>query len=263
VRLTAQLSARLGTPVALRDLFAAPTVRSLAAAIEERRAGARHPNLAVIRAEGARAPLFLMHPVEGEVGYARTLAARLDPEIPVYGLSAPGLLAGEAPPRSLGAMVDTYRAAIREVQPRGPYRLAGWSAGGTIAHALAASLEQDGEEVSFLGLIDTAADYAGVRPPPPRDLAAAGADEATAARYRAVSEAILAAVGPYAPPPLAARIHLFAAAGEDRADPSLGWGAVPGARLVATPVAATHYGIVEAPAVDQLCAALSAALAGA
>jgi thioesterase domain-containing protein len=48
---------------------------------------------------------------------------------------------------------------MRHVQGEGPYRIAGWSAGGTIAFEMARQLRDAGQEVAFLGLIDTSADY--------------------------------------------------------------------------------------------------------
>jgi len=44
---------------------------------------------------------------------------------------------------------------IRQVQPHGPYRVAGWSSGGTIAYAMARRLIEMGGKVEFVGLLDT------------------------------------------------------------------------------------------------------------
>ena len=44
---------------------------------------------------------------------------------------------------------------MRNIQPRGPYRLLGYSLGGVVAQAIAARLVEEGEEVDFLGLLDT------------------------------------------------------------------------------------------------------------
>src|SRR3546814_2961135 len=52
-------------------------------------------------------------------------------------------------------MASAYLAAMREVQPGGPYRLLGWSLGGCIAHAIACRLAAEGEVVSELVLLDT------------------------------------------------------------------------------------------------------------
>ncbi|MEN2424434.1 thioesterase domain-containing protein, partial [Chromobacterium vaccinii] len=50
---------------------------------------------------------------------------------------------------------DRHLANLRRMQPQGPYHLIGYSLGGTVAQALAARLRQQGEEVAFLGLLDT------------------------------------------------------------------------------------------------------------
>jgi myxalamid-type polyketide synthase MxaB len=53
-------------------------------------------------------------------------------------------------------MVTDYAAALRKVQPHGPYHLMAWSAGGVVAFALADYLLAQGEEVGTLALFDTA-----------------------------------------------------------------------------------------------------------
>ncbi|MEM9490808.1 MAG: thioesterase domain-containing protein, partial [Myxococcota bacterium] len=48
-----------------------------------------------------------------------------------------------------------YAARIVRIQPHGPYRIAGWSAGGRLAHEVVRVLEQGGHGVSFVALFDT------------------------------------------------------------------------------------------------------------
>jgi thioesterase domain-containing protein len=52
------------------------------------------------------------------------------------------------------AMATTAVALIRSHQPRGPYRLLGYSLGGIVALEAGQRLREDGEVVSFLGLVD-------------------------------------------------------------------------------------------------------------
>jgi thioesterase domain-containing protein len=52
-------------------------------------------------------------------------------------------------------MARDYREQIVSVQPVGPYRLLGWSFGGLVAHAVAVQLQEAGEEVRFLGMLDS------------------------------------------------------------------------------------------------------------
>jgi thioesterase domain-containing protein len=53
---------------------------------------------------------------------------------------------------------------VREVQPHGPYLLAGWSLGGVVAYEMARQLEALGERVDLLALIDSYAPLAQVQP---------------------------------------------------------------------------------------------------
>ncbi|MDQ1835476.1 thioesterase domain-containing protein, partial [Massilia scottii] len=153
------LRQKLGIDTPLRRLFANPTLIRFAADIAAGDVVAAHPNLAAIRQGGTRLPLFLIHPGEGEIGYVRDLCPWIDPDIPVYGLAASGLGAGEMPQRTVEEMASRYIDGIRSVQAHGPYRIAGWSAGGTIAYEIARQLLSAGAQVEFVGLIDTTSDY--------------------------------------------------------------------------------------------------------
>ena len=53
-------------------------------------------------------------------------------------------------------MAAHYVARLRTVQPAGPYLLAGLCAGGVIAFEMARQLQDSGEQVAFVGIIDAA-----------------------------------------------------------------------------------------------------------
>jgi thioesterase domain-containing protein len=55
---------------------------------------------------------------------------------------------------SLEAVAGTHIEAMRKVRPHGPYRLGGFCNGGLLAYEMARQLQQAGEQVEFLGLID-------------------------------------------------------------------------------------------------------------
>ena len=71
--------------------------------------------------------------------------------MPIYGLQ---LDPASAWPRDREELTACYADRIREIQGTGPYRLLGWSLGGNIAHAVAARLEREGEQVDLLALLD-------------------------------------------------------------------------------------------------------------
>lgn len=113
------------------------------------------PHLITLQAEGRRRPLFLIHPLAGLVFPYYELALHLGPEQPIYGLQSPGI-AGEASPFiQIEAMAEHYLAAIRQIQPEGPYQLAGWSFGGKLALEMAQQLQKTEQSVSLLAIIDT------------------------------------------------------------------------------------------------------------
>ena len=51
-------------------------------------------------------------------------------------------------------MAADYVTFVRQVQPTGPYHLLGWSFGGLVAHAIATHLQDHGETVALLALLD-------------------------------------------------------------------------------------------------------------
>ena len=104
-----------------------------------------------------RVPLFCVHGAGGHVLNFRPLADRLDPGQPVYGLQAQGVDGRLAPLPSVEAMASQYVQALRAVAPQGPYRFAGYSGGGLIALAMAQQLQDAGERVDLLAMIDTLA----------------------------------------------------------------------------------------------------------
>ncbi|WP_035373166.1 non-ribosomal peptide synthetase [Pseudoduganella violaceinigra] len=155
VHLISAIRRKLDAEIAVRDLFVHPSLQALAAFLDTHKHAGRHPNLVPIRPAGSQAPLFLIHPVGGEVQYAYDLARHLDASLPVYGLAASGWAQGETPRASIEAMAGAYLEAIRQVQPSGPYSLAGWSLGGMVAYEIAQRLHAAGERVRFLGMIDS------------------------------------------------------------------------------------------------------------
>ena len=156
VRLVTRIRDELGTELTIGSLFEAPTPAALAARLDT--AGpASEDALDVVlplRAEGSRPPLFAFHPAGGISWCYAGLAARLGAGQSVYGIQARGLVGDEPLPRTLREEAEDYVGRIREVQPRGPYRLIGWSVGGILAHTAAVLLQEAGEEVQLLALLD-------------------------------------------------------------------------------------------------------------
>jgi amino acid adenylation domain-containing protein len=155
VQLAAGVQRETGIGMDLSALFMQPTLSGLAGLLQASREADRDPRLMPIRESGTARPLFIVHTLIGLLDFAVELAPYIDAEVPVYGLTPQGLQSGETPLRSFEAMARRYIAAMRSVQLHGPYRLASWSAGGQLACEIAQQLQENGESVEFLGLIDT------------------------------------------------------------------------------------------------------------
>ncbi len=142
---------RQGIDASLLDLMRHSTVASLAAVARSGSAQSE-ADAVVIRERGEATPLFLVHDGVGSLLYAHKLERFIDQRIPIYGLARP---ASETQPDSMAAFARALIPAMRSVQPKGPYRLAGWSFGGVVAYEIAVQLSAAGEAVEFVGLLDT------------------------------------------------------------------------------------------------------------
>ncbi|TDT56794.1 amino acid adenylation domain-containing protein [Enterobacter sp. AG5470] len=150
--------ARAGMETSLAILFAHPILRQLAVAVKRPGKLTTSPlddNPLLLRAEGAQPPLFFVHEPSGDPLVYSPLASLLQVDRPVYVLHALGMYALENPPTSLEALAAYHAEAIRRVQPHGPYYLCGWSLGGLLSYEIACQLHQRGEEIAFIGMIDS------------------------------------------------------------------------------------------------------------
>lgn len=100
-------------------------------------------------------PFFCVHPVGGHIFAYRALAAGLGADRPVYGVRAEGFSGVAEPADSIEGMAERYLAAIKMVQPEGPYLLGGWSLGGVVAYEMAQQLTAAGEDVEVVVMIDS------------------------------------------------------------------------------------------------------------
>ena len=135
-------------------LFAGPTVEHLAAWLHEEGAAAARAQVLAVQAGGSRRPFFFLHgDWTGGAFYCFALARACGADQPFYVLE-PCEFSSEGAAPTLEAIAKAHVASIREVQARGPYRLGGFCNGGLLAYEMARQLEEEGDEVEFLGLIN-------------------------------------------------------------------------------------------------------------
>ncbi|KAL3424904.1 nonribosomal peptide synthetase [Phlyctema vagabunda] len=129
-----------------------PTVRELSLALSKLREPHVYSPIVVLQAYGNKIPLFLIHPGVGEILVFLNLA-KFIVDRPVYAIRARGF-DGEPFFEDLQEVISTYHKAIKEIQPEGPYAIAGYSYGSMVAFEITKVLERNGDRVGFLGVFN-------------------------------------------------------------------------------------------------------------
>ena len=282
VRLVDAIARTFGVRLPLDTLwFQGSTVRALAELLRARDNPQPWPLLVPIKTGGDKPPLFCVHTIGGNLFHYFDLARSLAPDQPVLGLQARGVDGLAAPHSSIAAIAADCIGAMREAQPCGLYRIAGFSSGGLVAFEIAQQLQATGEAVALLVLIDTytpglhrrrhddnvlkramrrvrpylnrtrlvhaAYQFCGVQPP--RHF-----PNAAAAHWWAHWN--------YAPKPYSGSVDLYLTeqSRDVARDASLGWASLIGDGLTVHPMPGSHGLIVKPPLVSRLAEVLQARL---
>ncbi len=172
VRLFAMVKKAWSVDFPISVLFEAPTIRKIATMIADQGVSNQAPAASdksdaaprrrfthlvpMHQGEGgAKTPFFLVAGMFGNVLNLRHLAHLLGQDRPFFGMQAKGLFGDDTPHRSIKEAARDYIAELRQIQPKGPYMLGGFSGGGITAYEMAKQLSDAGEEVSALVMLDT------------------------------------------------------------------------------------------------------------
>jgi acetoacetyl-CoA synthetase len=135
-------------------IYCAPTIAALAAVLEEP-ADLRFPPLVLLKDGSAKPPLFITHGLGGSVIDFFQVVKHIRTSHPIQGMQAKGIDGTEEPFDRIEDMAAFYLEAIRQVQPHGPYLLAGYSLGGLVTLEMAQQLTAVGEKVALLAMLDS------------------------------------------------------------------------------------------------------------
>ena len=160
VRLFADIEHKFAQKLPLAALFPSATIAAIAQIIQEEKVlentpKANYSSLVEIQPHGTKPPLFMIHPLGGEVLCYRNLARHLGLEQPLYGLQLQKANEKQFPIVQVENMASQYLQEIQTLQPQGPYFLGGYSFGGIIAYEIAQQLHCQGQKVAFLAMLDT------------------------------------------------------------------------------------------------------------
>ena len=155
VKLMSQVQQTFDRHLPIATLFQGATIAELASII--RHQDTTWPTLIPIQPQGSRLPLFCLPGAGGNVLYLHSLAAHLGKDQPCYGLQPPGLDGKTTTPNTIEVLASHHLKELQGIQPQGPYYLVGHCFGGKVAFELAHQLEQRGETVALLAILDSSA----------------------------------------------------------------------------------------------------------
>lgn len=153
VKLASRLQKALSTPVKINAIFSAPTVAQFAELVKRDLKLSPLVDLSA-SSDTSKSLLFCFHPSTGHLLDYRPLIGPLA-QWQLWGLQAGYLASPPSRETSIDSLAAGYVTHLRRQQPQGPYYLLGWSLGGLVAITAAAQLEDAGEEVAFLGVVDS------------------------------------------------------------------------------------------------------------
>jgi len=155
VRLFTEIERELDVQCNPHEFFKEPTVETLAKLIRSGdETDFKAPLLTLAEEPTNVRPLFFAPTVSGQVTDYFHLVEKLEGVAPMYGLQMRGLRDGEEIHNDLRDAAKFYIQRMREVQPKGPYCLAGYSAAGTVCLAIAEALHEQGERTDLLLMLD-------------------------------------------------------------------------------------------------------------
>ncbi len=150
-RMLARAREVFGKTIPLAALFQQPTLRGIAAQLQQIEAVETWESIVPVQPKGSRQPIFALC----NTGVFHHLAQHLGQDQPFIAVQA---LDPDAPPENhpsdLHDIAARYVKAIRETQPRGPYIILGLCSAGRLGYEVAQQLLAIGEAVPLLVVVD-------------------------------------------------------------------------------------------------------------
>jgi amino acid adenylation domain-containing protein len=161
--LLSKVNQQFNVTLTINDIFAAQTVQQLSQQVDNQAYNNETANTEGANSEGVVKglvqlkasdktvpPLFVVHPVGGQVLNYRQMVEAMDYPGAVYGLEAQN-----TQNKDIQSMAAHYLTLIKKVQASGAYHLAGWSMGGVIATEMAYQLKAGGDRIGALIMMDS------------------------------------------------------------------------------------------------------------
>jgi len=154
IKIANQIEKRLKTKFPISHLYLNNTVKDLGESIHQDTLLGELECVVKLNNSISNKNLFIFHGYDGDIFYYKDLAKLLEEEYTVYGIQSKGIVKDAKLPESLDEMLENYLNEIKMVQGEGPYLIAGYCVGVLLAYEMTRKLEDAGEEIEKLLLID-------------------------------------------------------------------------------------------------------------
>ncbi len=140
--------------ISLTTVFQKGTIKAIAKDLSQIDIKVTTP-LVILKQNGSKAPLFLIHPSGGGVLCYTDLVKEFDDDRPFYGLQHPSYLGNNINFSTLESLATNYLEVILDKCPDGNCWIGGWSFGGVVSFEIATKLKEKGITPKPLILIDS------------------------------------------------------------------------------------------------------------
>lgn len=157
INFLAGMERETGFIIPLGTLYRSPVLSDFVSQISQFKQEEKWPVVTALQVHGLKRPLFVIAPCIGGVFHYREFAGHFPKDHPCYCLEPRISSAGKHSYESVEEIARWNIRALKDFQVEGPYRLCGYSFGGSIAWEMAKQLRDDGDVVELLLLFDTIA----------------------------------------------------------------------------------------------------------
>jgi amino acid adenylation domain-containing protein len=163
--LISKLQSELDVTLSFAEIFTTPTIRELAQHIgntgDEHQIPIKKDRNSILLKRGVNEErnLFLVHGGGGEAMAYGEFCNHINNEYNCWGIQADRFEDYTPIILSIPEVAEKYIKTIKKIQPHGPYNIAGWCIGGSIAFEMVRQLELMEENVEFLAVIDSPAPH--------------------------------------------------------------------------------------------------------
>ncbi len=154
VKLITEIEEKTGVSLPISVLFDSPNVSRLAEVVGGEKWKPRWKAMVAINDVSGHknTPLFLVPPSATSAIHFAELAKHLETDYPVYSFTPLGLDTDKEPQNRVEDMAALYLREIRDIQPNGPYQIAGSCFGNLVAYEMAQQLENQGESTILIAM---------------------------------------------------------------------------------------------------------------